>query len=233
MSKLVRTETVSSFDSVYAHGYDKAYPSLDLVRLERWFFERKPGKVLDYGCGPGTNGLHLLDLGYQVTFVDVSRQALKKTQAKIAQRPQRKTEARVALIDPNADTLAYADDEFDYLICLSVLSNLETEDRIRWLLREFVRVLKPNGKAIVDINGPDATYVAQGVAIGENTYDTVPSREHGGAPVRMYFSPSGESFAKLVSSVEGLSVVDVGQCTFAYFGHEDTEYIVCAQKAQE
>ena len=52
-------QTLKSYDKTYKNGYDKDYPSLELVRIEKIFFKKK-GNVLDYGCGPGTNGIHFL-----------------------------------------------------------------------------------------------------------------------------------------------------------------------------
>ena len=79
----ISKKTISSYESTYKDGYDKGYPSIELVRLEKLFFNQIPGKVLDYGCGPGTNGIHLLKKGYHVTFCDISKYALTKVRKKI------------------------------------------------------------------------------------------------------------------------------------------------------
>ena len=73
----ISKSTILAYDKTYKDGYDKKYPSIELVRIEKIFF-RKKGLVLDYGCGPGSNGIHLLLSGYNVVFCDISKLALKK-----------------------------------------------------------------------------------------------------------------------------------------------------------
>ena len=77
----ISKKTKNSYETTYKDGYDKDYPSIELVRLEKLFFNQKKGKALDFGCGPGTNGLHLLKKGYHVTFCDISDSALKKVRS--------------------------------------------------------------------------------------------------------------------------------------------------------
>ena len=43
---LVVKQNRDKYDDIYRKGYDKKYPNLDLVRMERWFFKGKPGRVL-------------------------------------------------------------------------------------------------------------------------------------------------------------------------------------------
>ena len=77
------SQTKKSYELTYANGYDKSYPSLEVVRLENLFFNNPKGRVLDFGCGPGTNGIHFLKKGYNVTFCDLSENALKKLRKKL------------------------------------------------------------------------------------------------------------------------------------------------------
>ena len=55
---LIDVGNISDYDKLYASGYDHMYPDLDLVRLERWYFNSKSGKVLEYGFGTGENIFH-------------------------------------------------------------------------------------------------------------------------------------------------------------------------------
>lgn len=232
MSKLVREENAAVFEDIYVGGYDKRYPSLDLVRLESWYFGGRPGCVLDYGCGPGTNGIHLLDRGYDVVFTDVSREALRRVEEKLAIRPDAvRRRAVVRPVDIAADSLPDSDASFDYVVCLSVLGNLETAERICHVLREFRRVLRPGGKTIIDINAPQSSYVDKAVTlVATATYDTRPRRGFESDPVRMYFPDSAEAFVEMVRGA-GLIVDDIGHSSFEYQGHRENEHIVCARKS--
>ena len=230
MSELVVRHTAETFEEVYRGGYDKKYPSVDLVRLESWYFGDKPGSALDYGCGPGTNGLHLLDRGYKVVFADVAREALNRVEEKLVIRPDARSRATIRLIDPNATALPEADGTFDYIVGLSVLGNLGSADNVRHLLGEFCRVLKPAGKAILDINGEDTTYVHDASRkVGAQIYTTAPRKGFKSDEILMYFPESSDAFVALVKSA-GFAVDDVGYSGFRYQDHDGYEYIVCAHK---
>ena len=60
-------------EAVYVKNMDGAheYPNVNLVRLERWFL-KKPGKILDYGCGYGQNSMFLAKKKYKVTATEIS-----------------------------------------------------------------------------------------------------------------------------------------------------------------
>jgi len=215
-SRLAKSETAETYEAIYMGGYDKNYPSVDLVRLERWYFGGVPGRSLDYGCGPGTNGLHLLDNGHEVVFCDVARAALKKVEEKLDRRPEDvASRAQVRPIELDADNLPDDDKSYDYVICLSVLSNLESEEAVRHLVSEFFRVLKPGGKFLADINAPDTSFVNDSSSkAGDNT---------------MYCPESEQDFAAMVSDA-GFKIDDVGHSSFSYQEHIGFEYIVCARK---
>jgi len=232
MSKLVIKDTVATFEHVYEGGYDKKCPSEDLVRLESWFLGNIPGKVLDYGCGPGTNGLFLLDSGYEVMFTDVAGAALGKVQEKLDVRPaEANSRATTRQINPADSHIPDQDNTFDYVICLSVLSNLGTADSVKWALQEFSRILKPGGKIIFDINAINTTYVKDGNEVEETVYSTKPRKGFESDEILMYFPKSQEEFGTLVSSVPSLVIDDFGHSSFSYQGYDGYEYIVCAHKS--
>ena len=82
-------DTKKAFDYLYkskkkgGEDYNKSYPSIELVRIENIFFDRNKKRVLDFGCGPGENGIHFLKKGYVVTFCDISEFALRKVKDKV------------------------------------------------------------------------------------------------------------------------------------------------------
>ena len=73
--------TLKAFNKLYNKGYDKMYPDINLVRIEKVFFKKK-GLLLDFGCGPGQNGLHFLRIGYKVYFSDISNVLIQKLKKK-------------------------------------------------------------------------------------------------------------------------------------------------------
>ncbi len=75
-----------SWDERYATGnapWDSGHPSLELHRIlqEKWF---PPSRMLELGCGTGTNALFLAQQGFEVTAVDVAALAIEKARAKAA-----------------------------------------------------------------------------------------------------------------------------------------------------
>lgn len=92
-------------------------------------------KVLDVGCGAGFLSNELAKQGLQVTGVDLSEESLKVA----AKYDHTKT---VSYQAADAYHLPFADQSFDVLTAMDFLEHVENPDQI---IKEFSRVLKPNG----------------------------------------------------------------------------------------
>ena len=226
MTKLIVADNVEKYNRHYKEGYDKGYPTLDLVRLEIWYFKKQVGTVLDYGCGTGVNMIHLLKKGYQVIGIDAATESLKLVRAKLASRPALQKRASLHLLNSDDERLPCKDESCDYVVCLSVLSLLLTRERIAHLLTEFHRILRPGGKMIVDINGPDGSLVKQGRFVGDDTFEYY-LKPGDAEPVRFYCPKTKDIFAKLLSS---FIIDDLGHVSFEYLGHSSIEFIACVRK---
>jgi len=215
-------KNVEKYEEIYRSGYDKKYPNLDLVRLEAWYFKKNPGMLLDFGAGTGANTIHMIDAGYQVVAMDAAEESIDLMRRKIGDR------ATIMRVEPDATALPFADATFDYVVCMSVLSLLETKARIQAMINEFFRVLKPGGKIIADINGPEAEFSAHGQFIDEDTfeYKLRPDQE---GNLRCYCPRTAEKFAELFHS---FVTDDIGFSSFEYIGHKSNEFIVLAHKPQ-
>ena len=143
--------TKNSYDLTYKDGYNKGYPSLEVVRLEGLFFKNKKGSVLDFGCGPGTNGIHFLKKGYKVTFCDISDIALKLVRKKIKDNKIKKNFKIVNLFKNNY-FFNKKTNTYDYIICFSVFNNFGTKKIADEYLKMFYKILKKDGKLIIDAN---------------------------------------------------------------------------------
>jgi ubiquinone/menaquinone biosynthesis C-methylase UbiE len=227
MTSLVDPSVATRWDKSFSAGADKSYPNVDLVRLEQWFFEHRPGKMLEYGFGSGANLIHLLTCGHQIEAVDVAPSAARLVESKLAERPELADRVGLHILDPDAESLPFEDGTFDYVVCISVLSLLGTTERIRHALSEFARVLVPGGKAILDVNSSRSDFAMQAVPVGNDIY-----RNSGAAgdeaEVSMYCPAEPESFAELVAG--SLEVVDVGYSGHKYLDREINEFIVLARK---
>jgi SAM-dependent methyltransferase len=223
---LVVKENKEKYDEIYRKGYDKRYPSLDLVRLERWYFKGKPGRLLEYGFGVGVNLIHMLECGYDCDAVEVSPEALHTVERKLASKPELAKRARLKLLDPETTALPYGDATFDYVLCLSVLSLLGTRDRVTRLLQEFRRVLKPGGRFLLDLNGPSSDFSKHARLLEQDVYE-YRGNDGKDAP-RLCFCPQTEE--RFRSLLDGWTIDDVGHSSFQYVGNESFEYIACLRK---
>jgi 2-polyprenyl-3-methyl-5-hydroxy-6-metoxy-1,4-benzoquinol methylase len=81
--------------------WDSGKPSTELQRLVSEG-KVKPGRVLELGCGTGTNAIFLASLGFEVTAVDLSLTALERAREKAR-------EAKVTVNFIQADVTALPD----------------------------------------------------------------------------------------------------------------------------
>ncbi len=222
---LVEPSVAAKWNGLFEAGTDKAYPTLELVRLERWYWGGQQGRVLEYAFGTGANLIHLLKSGHQVDAIDVSPAAKALVERKLAALtlPGRAT---LALLPSDAQRLPYDDGVFDFVSCLSVLSLLASRERVARLLAEFLRVMKPGGKLIADINSPNSDFARGAEQAGEGVY-LYRGASGGDAPVPTY-CPS--TVSEFVSLFGGYQVDDVGYAAHKYGPSEIHEYLVCASK---
>ena len=147
-------QTKKSYEFTYANGYDKSYPSLEVVRLENLFFNNLKGSVLDFGCGPGTNGIHFLKKGYTVTFCDISENALKKLRKKLKSLKVKKN-YKIINLSKNKKFLKTKKKLFDYIICFSVFNNLGDQRNAEQFVKFFYNILKFRFKYILTVPDPE------------------------------------------------------------------------------
>lgn len=218
---LVQPEVVAKWDETHSKGSDKSFPNLDLVRLEKWFFGKRGGKLLEYGFGCGVNLIYLLKCGYQIEAVEASRQARKQVLLKLEKHhPDLLSKVNLHHISVDDSNLRFENGTFDYVTCVSVLSLLGSKERAVLLLREFLRVMKPNAKIILDINGPKSDFARGNKRLGDNVYLY--------QGIHCYCPENERVFASLVR--EFFEVDDIGFSAHKYFQSEIQEFIICARK---
>lgn len=101
-------------------------------------------KVLDVGCGAGRPACEAVRRGYTVYGMDFSFGMLQKANHVL----NRGEQPTVQLCQGDVDWLPYQDGYFDAILCLGVLAYLPSEQNV---LREFHRILKPDGLLAVSI----------------------------------------------------------------------------------
>ena len=225
--ELVQPEVLQKWEKAYTQGSDKRYPSIDLVRLEYWFFgHTEGGQLLEYGFGTGVNTIHLLECGYHVLGIDAAKGAKRLVEKKIESYPVLKDRLHLIHLLEDADRLPFEDNMFDYLVCMSVLSLLGSEERVKYLLSEFARVLKSGGKAILDINDHRSEFSENSESIGNNIYLFRGSLGKDD-PVPCYCLPDEKSFAKIVEPF--FKIINIGYSGHRYFNRRIREFIICGE----
>lgn len=144
---------------IYARGYrrffrpeDPAGPFHALYEAKRqavleFFEERPPLEILDVGCGPGRL-LASLAHRHQMTGCDISPEMLEEA--------RRHSPAQARLVEADARSLPFADESFDALIALDLLTHLPD---LEAGLRELARVVRPGGALLYDSSNASPWWV--------------------------------------------------------------------------
>ena len=165
------------------------YPNENIVRLVGSFFQGQrfgkvevdrssdnKGRLLDYGCADGNNSKFLLERGFNVSAIDITEEAIKKTKENLQSFDSARWSANV--LTPEQDGLPYDDNTFNYIVSNQVVYYLGSRERIDALLKEFQRVLAPGGRMIISMLSRFNTYCVDAVAKGNGVFTyTTPSGE--------------------------------------------------------
>ena len=100
-----------------------------------------PARVLDVGCGQGTQALRLARLGHTVTGLDLSPELLARFRAALDAEPEQ-VRRRVTLVEGPGESAASVG-AFDLVLCHGVLMYLDSDDE---MLAALAGALTPGGR---------------------------------------------------------------------------------------
>ncbi len=127
----------------------RPYPWLQRGVRERWL--RPPARVLDIGCGAGTNSLFLARSGFRVSGVDLAPAAIEAAQRRAA-----RAGLSVDFRSGDALRLPFPDRSFGGAVDVGCYHTIPLRLR-RAYSREIARVVRPGGRYLVSWVGREAT----------------------------------------------------------------------------
>ncbi len=111
----------------------------NIAALRAASLDRDNARVLDVGCGSGTSLLQFLRLGFRSeNLVGVDSDAERISDG-------RKLLPTVELVCGSAEALGYADGTFDLVSESTMLGTLASQELLRSIANEMIRVTKPGG----------------------------------------------------------------------------------------
>jgi len=125
------------FERVEAHRYEKEWH----IPAAANFAGTRGLKVLEIGCGMGTDGAQFARAGADYTGIDLTNAAVELARKRFAA-----SELKGNFLVSDGENLDFANDSFDLVYSHGVLHH--TPD-IEAAVREIHRVLKPGGRAMV------------------------------------------------------------------------------------
>lgn len=129
--------TKAFFNEVSAYRYSLEPHIPEIVKFERWAGCR----VLEAGCGIGTDGARFAELGAAYTGLDASAPALALARQRFAL-----DGFAGEFVLGSVTTLPFADASFDLVFSHGVIHHIADTDKA---VSEFHRVLKPGGTVLV------------------------------------------------------------------------------------
>ena len=227
MVTLVDLTVKNRWEKEFNKGSNKDYPNIELVRLEKWFFNNKPGKLIEYGFGSGVNTCHMAKCGYSIEGMDATEGAVKTAKLKLTKNNILDNKVKLQSLESGSVKLPFEDDSFDYAIIISVISLLGNLDRIKLVLSELKRVLKSGGKIIADVNTNKSSFAIQGTHIGNNIYENI-GRDKDQEKILCYCPDSEDHFKEIF--IKYFKIVNIGRSTSIIMNNSTDEFIFCGKK---
>jgi SAM-dependent methyltransferase len=161
-----------------------------------------PGRVLDFGCGPGVIALALAARGYQVTGVDGAPRMIDLARAEAGRRNLE--HVRFEVVD--AGHLAVAPRSFDAVVCSSVIEYVDDDAK---LVADLAAVLAVGGHLLISVPQSESVMgLAESALSRMALYKSAERRRHLAFSLRRY---RRGDFAR------ALEAAGFGSLTFTYF----------------
>lgn len=142
-------QRIKELNIVHYTGEILFYSKAPLRKAEIVFLKNiKSGlKLLDLGCGSGRFSINSAKLGFDVTGVDITPEAINTCK----KRAEKEKLINTTFLVGDMSELSFPDNAFDFVFCPRFSINaLSTFDRRRKAINEMIRVVKPKGKIFIE-----------------------------------------------------------------------------------
>lgn len=174
----------------------------EMPDLEKMALSICEGSVLDIGAGTGCHAICLQQMGYEVTAIDTSQEAVEIMQA------SKVKNARAI------DYFQMKGDQFDTLICLmNGIGFIGKKDRLKDFLSQADKLLKPEGQIILDSS--DVSYLYEDEELPKDRYYGEVNFQY------EYKGQKGEPFDWLYFDKDTLTIEADALGWYVYFLHSD------------
>jgi len=132
---------------------DREIESLSEQELINFIDPRSSERLLDAGCGTGVNILRLHSKVKSIIGIDYTQGSLDRCHKRIQDHQIKNAQ----VFQASVTSIPLPDCSVDKVLCLSVLQYLDHEE-FRQALKEFVRVLTPEGVLILHVKNLSSLY---------------------------------------------------------------------------
>ena len=145
-AKIARYSQKETVEEYYSERFDEPIGHIRDVVERKIVLNNTFGKVLDGGCGPGRFALRLTETKADVVGIDTSWEMLSFAASKS------NNDKNISFVRGDLETLPFKDDFFDSVVSIRVLFHFSDYKNV---VREFLRVLKPGGRIVVQLYSGD------------------------------------------------------------------------------
>ncbi|MDD3735132.1 MAG: class I SAM-dependent methyltransferase [Candidatus Pacebacteria bacterium] len=143
---------------------------------------KKGSRILDLACGSGRFSIGAAKLGFKVTGLDVTPEAVKAARA----RAKRDKLNNVEFVEGDMTDLRFKDSTFDYTFCPRFSINaVATHDQRSKAVKQMLRVTKKSGKVFIE--SFNKWYLGKGFV----------------GPIKLYVADLKRNFQILLSNITG------------------------------
>lgn len=142
----------SSFDIIYASTKFPTFGLIPTFELKHFIKDNKMiGTALDLGCGDGRDTLFLAEIGWDMTAIDISIEAIRKL--RIFAKKQGLTK-KIKAIHSDIRMWSYPKNYYDLIIAITCLDHINKKDCVD-VLKRIRYSLKNNGITFIQVHTID------------------------------------------------------------------------------